>query len=126
MLNNEELSTAAHSLDCSKISFSTIQSPMAQHLSHYPNGTLVPSTVPNKMIRITNSRRLGPFADNARKFHPKRCLNLFLIKCHGSSSCHLCQPKEEPYTALTLKIQLLILVNILVQVMMHNRFKKSS
>ncbi|CAN0927170.1 hypothetical protein LINGRAHAP2_LOCUS35730 [Linum grandiflorum] len=52
------------------------------HLLHFPNGSLVPSGIPNKMLRITNSRRSGLFVNNARITTPNVCLNS-MIKCHG-------------------------------------------
>ncbi|KAF3451852.1 hypothetical protein FNV43_RR07948 [Rhamnella rubrinervis] len=51
-------------------------------LVHFPNGTLVPSAQPNRMIRIRNRGRGEFFVNNARIVAPNVCLNSS-VKCHG-------------------------------------------
>lgn len=51
-------------------------------LVHFPNGTLVPSASPNRMIRIHNRGRSGFFVNNAQIVAPNVCMNS-LIKSHG-------------------------------------------
>ncbi|KAJ9169949.1 hypothetical protein P3X46_018090 [Hevea brasiliensis] len=88
MPNDEELSKVALKLDNLQdfiLSHSIPSELLLSHLLHFPNGTLVPSSVPNKMLRITNSGRLGLFVNNARVVTPNVCLNS-LITCHGIST----------------------------------------
>ncbi|XP_045829323.1 uncharacterized protein LOC123920994 [Trifolium pratense] len=58
---------------------------LLSHLLHFPNGSIVPSGLPNKVINITNSGRAGLFVNNARVVTPNVCLNS-LIRCHGISA----------------------------------------
>ncbi|PKI35543.1 uncharacterized protein LOC116197913 [Punica granatum] len=54
-------------------------------LMRLPNGTLVPSGMPKRMISITNRRRTGLFVNNARIVTPNVCLSS-VVRCHGISS----------------------------------------
>ncbi|KAJ4730187.1 hypothetical protein OWV82_002857 [Melia azedarach] len=55
------------------------------NLLHFPNGTLVPSTLPGRMLSITNTGKSGMFVNNARIVSSNVCVNS-LMKCHGISS----------------------------------------
>ncbi|KAI4305666.1 hypothetical protein L6164_029018 [Bauhinia variegata] len=64
----------------------SIPTPLAlNHLLHFPNGTLVPSSIPSRMIRITNIGREGMFLNNAKIIIPNVCQSSW-IKCHGISA----------------------------------------
>ncbi|KAA0048757.1 hypothetical protein IC582_000979 [Cucumis melo] len=58
---------------------------LLNNLLHFPNGSLVPSSIPNRMIRITNCRKMGVCVNNARIITPNVCLTSS-IRCHGISS----------------------------------------
>lgn len=59
---------------------------LLNHLLHFPNGSVVPSSLPSRVISITNSGRSGGlFVNNARIVTPNVCLNS-LIRCHGISA----------------------------------------
>ncbi|KAL5861757.1 hypothetical protein ACOSQ4_003053 [Xanthoceras sorbifolium] len=53
------------------------------NMLHFPNGTLVPSGMPGKMLSITHNH--GLFFNNARIVNANVCVNS-RIKCHGISS----------------------------------------
>ncbi|KAH9793633.1 Fasciclin-like arabinogalactan family protein [Citrus sinensis] len=55
------------------------------NLLHFPNGTLVPSSQPGRMLSITNSGKLGVYVNNARLVNFNVCMNSQL-KSHGISS----------------------------------------
>ncbi|OIW04278.1 hypothetical protein TanjilG_00838 [Lupinus angustifolius] len=55
------------------------------HLLHFPNGSVVPSSIPTKSINITNSGKSGLFVNNARIVTPNVC-QTSLIRCHGISA----------------------------------------
>lgn len=54
-------------------------------LLHFPNGSMVPSSIPNRMISITNNSKSGMFVNNARIVVPNVCLSSS-IRCHGISA----------------------------------------
>lgn len=88
MPNDEELSqfsiTPDHLQDF--ILSHSIPTPLLlNQLQHFPNGSLIPSSIPNRMISITNSRRSGMFVNNARVVVPNVCLSSS-IRCHGISA----------------------------------------
>ncbi|XP_028803126.1 fasciclin-like arabinogalactan protein 19 [Neltuma alba] len=88
MPNDEELSqfsiTPDHLQDF--ILSHSIPTPLViNQLLRFPNGSLVPSSVPNRMISITNSRRSGMFLNNARIITPNVCISSS-IRCHGISA----------------------------------------
>lgn len=58
---------------------------LLNHLMHFPNGSVVPSGLPSKVISITNSGRAGLFVNNARIVTPNVCQNS-QIRCHGISA----------------------------------------
>lgn len=58
---------------------------LLNNLLHFPNGSLVPSSIPNRMISITNCRKMGVCVNNARITTPNVCLNSS-IRCHGIST----------------------------------------
>ncbi|KAM1793454.1 hypothetical protein EV2_038225 [Malus domestica] len=49
---------------------------------HFPTGSLIPSGVENKMIRINNRGRANFVVNNAHIVTPNICQNSY-IKCHG-------------------------------------------
>ncbi|XP_058755179.1 uncharacterized protein LOC131628354 [Vicia villosa] len=51
-------------------------------MSHFPTGTLVPSGVNSRMIRIHNRGRGDYFVNNAQIVSANVCLSS-VIKCHG-------------------------------------------
>ncbi|CAL0315940.1 unnamed protein product [Lupinus luteus] len=55
------------------------------HLLHFPNGSVVPSSIPTKSINITNTGKSGLFVNNARIVTPNVC-QTSLIRCHGISA----------------------------------------
>ncbi|XP_057725496.1 fasciclin-like arabinogalactan protein 19 [Arachis stenosperma] len=55
------------------------------HLLHFPNGSVVPSSLPSRVISITNSGRAGLFVNNAKVVTPNVCQTSF-IRCHGISA----------------------------------------
>ncbi|XP_023511643.1 uncharacterized protein LOC111776440 [Cucurbita pepo subsp. pepo] len=58
---------------------------LLNNLLHFPNGSLVPSSIPNRMIRITNCRKMSVCVNDARIVTPNVCLNSS-IRCHGIST----------------------------------------
>lgn len=88
MPTDEELSKASLRPDGLQeliLSHSIPSALLISHLLHFPNGSLVPSSVPNRMLRITRSKKSGLFLNNARIVTPNVCLNS-LIRCHGIST----------------------------------------
>lgn len=68
------------------LSHSIPTSLVLNHLLHFPNGSVVPSSVPSRVINITNSGRSGGlFVNNARIVTPNVC-QTSLIRCHGISA----------------------------------------
>ncbi|KAK9226161.1 hypothetical protein WN943_011208 [Citrus x changshan-huyou] len=55
------------------------------NLLHFPNGTLVPSSQPGRMLSMTNSGKLGTYVNNARLVNFNVWMNSQL-KSHGISS----------------------------------------
>ncbi|KAK7299853.1 hypothetical protein RJT34_10681 [Clitoria ternatea] len=55
------------------------------HLLHFPNGSVVPSSIPSRVISITNSGKTGLCVNNARIVTPNVCQSSF-IRCHGISA----------------------------------------
>ncbi|XP_044492737.1 uncharacterized protein LOC123216380 [Mangifera indica] len=55
------------------------------NMLHFPNGTLIPSSLPGRLLNITNSGKSGMFLNNAKIVTSNVCVNS-LIKCHGISS----------------------------------------
>ncbi|XP_050205629.1 uncharacterized protein LOC126655468 [Mercurialis annua] len=98
MPTDEELSKVSLKLDTLHdfvLGHSIPTALLITHLLHFPNGTLVPSGVPNRMLRVTNSGRLGLFVNNARIVAPNVCLNS-LIRCHGISAAMTFQNNDYP------------------------------
>lgn len=58
---------------------------LLNHLLHFPNGSMVPSSIPSRVISITNSGRSGLFVNNARIVTPNVC-QTSSIRCHGISA----------------------------------------
>ncbi|XP_004491581.1 uncharacterized protein [Cicer arietinum] len=95
--NNDLTFLMPNDEDLSKFSISTdelhdfllshsIPTPLLlNHLLHFPNGSVVPSGLPNKVISITNSGRSGLFVNNAKIVTPNVCQSS-LIRCHGISA----------------------------------------
>ncbi|WZZ36891.1 hypothetical protein YC2023_020292 [Brassica napus] len=48
---------------------------MINHMLRFPNKTLVPCSIPDKMFTITKSRGSGLFLNNARIVSPNICQN---------------------------------------------------
>ncbi|VVB15197.1 unnamed protein product [Arabis nemorensis] len=57
---------------------------MINHMLRFPNQTLVPSSLPDRMFTITKSGGSGIFVNNARVVDPNICQNS-RISCHGIS-----------------------------------------
>lgn len=88
MPNDEELSHFSIALDQLHdfILSHSIPTPLLlSHLLHFPNGSVVPSSVPSRVISITNSGRTGLFVNNARIVTPNVCQSSS-IRCHGISA----------------------------------------
>ncbi|KAJ7960273.1 FAS1 domain-containing protein [Quillaja saponaria] len=88
MPNDEDLSAVAVTPDHLQdfILSHSIPTPlMLNHLLHFPNGTLVPSGIPSRMISITNNGKPAMFLNNARIDTPNVCISS-LIRCHGISA----------------------------------------
>ncbi|WCJ37407.1 Fasciclin-like arabinogalactan family protein [Euphorbia peplus] len=88
MPTDQELAKAALRPDSLRelvLSHSIPSALLISHLLHFPNGSLVPSSIPNRMLRITRSKKSGLFLNNARILTPNVCLNS-LIRCHGIST----------------------------------------
>ncbi|KAJ1410881.1 FAS1 domain superfamily [Sesbania bispinosa] len=88
MPNDEELSQFSITPDQLHdfILSHSIPTPLVlNHLLHFPNGSLVPTSVPSRVISITNSGRSGFFVNNARIVTPNVCQSS-VIRCHGISA----------------------------------------
>ncbi|KAJ7964719.1 FAS1 domain-containing protein [Quillaja saponaria] len=86
MPNDEDLSAIAVNPNRDFILSHSIPTPLLlNHLLHFPNGTLVPSSIPSRMISITNNGETGLFVNNARIVTPNVCTSSF-IRCHGISA----------------------------------------
>ncbi|XP_062009289.1 uncharacterized protein LOC133725902 [Rosa rugosa] len=88
MPNDEELSEATITSDHLPEFIFSHSMPTALHLTHLlhlPNGTLVPSNIPSKIINVTNSKRSGLFVNNAKIVTPDVC-GSSTIRCHGIST----------------------------------------
>jgi len=88
MPNDEDLShfsIAPEELHDFLLSHSIPTPLLLNHLLHFPNGSIVPSGLPSKVISITNNARAGLFVNNARIVTPNVCQNS-LIRCHGISA----------------------------------------
>ncbi|KAL0560170.1 hypothetical protein IC582_000566 [Cucumis melo] len=88
MPTDQELSQADISLDQLEefvLSHSIPTSLLLNNLLHFPNGSLVPSSIPNRMIKITKSRKMGVCVNEARIVTPNVCLTSS-IRCHGIST----------------------------------------
>ncbi|TXG55504.1 hypothetical protein EZV62_020760 [Acer yangbiense] len=86
MPDDDQLSALELNLDhlLNFILIHTIPSPLIfNNMLHFPNGTLVPSSMPGKMISVTNDH--GLFFNSARIVSPNVCVNS-TIRCHGISS----------------------------------------
>ncbi|KFK26421.1 hypothetical protein AALP_AA8G246300 [Arabis alpina] len=57
---------------------------MINHMLRFPNRTLVPCSLPDKMFTITKSGGSGIYVNNARIVSPNICENS-RISCHGIS-----------------------------------------
>lgn len=88
MPTDQELSQVAISPDRLEdfvLSHSIPTALLLNNLLHFPNGSLVPSSIPNRMISITNCRKMGVCVNNARIVTPNVCLSSS-IRCHGIST----------------------------------------
>ncbi|KAH1211277.1 hypothetical protein AAZX31_14G007400 [Glycine max] len=98
MPNDDELSQFSIALD-------QLHDFILSHLLHFPNGSVVPSSVPSRVISITNGGRTGLFVNNARIVTPNVCQSSS-IRCHGISAAltfgnmvpshRAPKPKEDP------------------------------
>ncbi|QHO37455.1 hypothetical protein HN51_003910 [Arachis hypogaea] len=85
MPDDRELSTSAIAADEIEDFLLSHAIPMPLYfndLSHFPTGTLVPSGISTKMIRIHNRGRGDFFVNNAQIVSANVCLGS-VIKCHG-------------------------------------------
>ena len=88
MSNDEELSQYSITPDQLHdfILSHSIPTPLVlNHLLHFPNGSVVPSSLPSRVISITNGGRSGLFVNNAKIVTPNVCQSS-LIRCHGISA----------------------------------------
>ena len=87
MPNDEDLSQFSITPDHVHYILShSIPTPLGlDHFLHFPNGALVPSSIPSKMISITNSIRAGLFVNNDRVTEVDVCQRTS-IRCHGISA----------------------------------------
>lgn len=88
MPNDEKLSESSLRSDLLHefILSHSIPTPLVyNNMLHFPNGTLVPSSLPGRMLSITNGGKSGMFVNNAKIVTSNVCVNS-LIKCHGISS----------------------------------------
>ncbi|OVA10627.1 FAS1 domain [Macleaya cordata] len=53
-----------------------------QDIGHMPDGTLIPTSLPENAIRVSTDRRSRVFINNAQIVAPNLCLSSS-IKCHG-------------------------------------------
>ncbi|CAH2044482.1 unnamed protein product [Thlaspi arvense] len=58
---------------------------LINHMLRFPNKTLVPCSIPDKMFTITRSGGSGLYVNNARIVSPNVCQNS-RISCHGISN----------------------------------------
>ncbi|KAI5447052.1 uncharacterized protein LOC127112423 [Lathyrus oleraceus] len=85
MPGDRELSASAMSADEIEdflLSHAILMPLYFNDLSHFPTGTLVPSGMDSRMIRIHNRGRGDYFVNNAQIVSVNVCLNS-VIKCHG-------------------------------------------
>ncbi|MED6212364.1 hypothetical protein PIB30_082534 [Stylosanthes scabra] len=85
MPDDRELSSTAIAADEIEDFLLTHAIPMPLYfndLSHFPTGTLVPSGISTRMIRIHNRGRGDFFVNNAQIVTANVCLSS-VIKCHG-------------------------------------------
>ncbi|XP_004486549.1 FAS1 domain-containing protein SELMODRAFT_448915-like [Cicer arietinum] len=85
MPDDRELSASAISADQIEEFLLSHAIPMPLYfydLSHFPTGTLVPSGISSRMIRIHNRGRGDFFVNNAQIVSANICLSS-VIKCHG-------------------------------------------
>ncbi|GAA0178976.1 hypothetical protein LIER_29909 [Lithospermum erythrorhizon] len=62
----------------------TIPSPLLfDHLIHFPTGSLVPTSSPDLMLKVTNNGRQSFFLNNVRIRSPNICTSGSSIRCHG-------------------------------------------
>ncbi|KAK6118480.1 hypothetical protein DH2020_047747 [Rehmannia glutinosa] len=62
----------------------SIPSPLlVDHLYHFPTGSMVPSSKPGFMFRVTNNGRKQFFLSNVRVISPNICTKGSFIRCHG-------------------------------------------
>ncbi|KAL3650626.1 hypothetical protein CASFOL_007029 [Castilleja foliolosa] len=62
----------------------SIPSPLLiDHLEHFPNGSMIPSSKPGFIFRVTNNGRRRIFLSNVRIISPNICTQGSNIRCHG-------------------------------------------
>lgn len=62
----------------------SIPSPLLfDHLEHFPTGSMIPTSKPDLVLRVTNSGNMRFFLNNARVISPNICTKSASIRCHG-------------------------------------------
>ncbi|KAL3846019.1 hypothetical protein ACJIZ3_003422 [Penstemon smallii] len=62
----------------------SIPSPLLiDHLQHFPTGSMIPTSRPGLMLKVTNDGRRSFFLNNVRIISPNICTKGFSIRCHG-------------------------------------------
>ncbi|XP_060188209.1 FAS1 domain-containing protein SELMODRAFT_448915-like [Lycium barbarum] len=62
----------------------SIPSPLLfDHLEHFPTGSMIPTSKPDLVLRVTNSGNMRFFLNNARVISPNICTKTASIRCHG-------------------------------------------
>ncbi|MCD7453438.1 hypothetical protein HAX54_020907 [Datura stramonium] len=62
----------------------SIPSPLLfDHLEHFPTGSIIPTSKPDLVLRVTNSGNMRFFLNNARVISPNICTKSASIRCHG-------------------------------------------
>ncbi|KAF5728529.1 hypothetical protein HS088_TW21G00677 [Tripterygium wilfordii] len=55
-------------------------------LIHFPTGTIVPSGLHDRLIKIQNHGKSNFYVNDAQVITPNVCINSMMIKCHGIDS----------------------------------------
>ncbi|PIN23507.1 hypothetical protein CDL12_03755 [Handroanthus impetiginosus] len=67
--------------------FHSIPSPLLiDHLDHFPTGSMIPTSRPGFVLKVTNHGRDQFFLNNVRVVSPNICTKGYSIRCHGIDS----------------------------------------
>ncbi|KAF5771466.1 putative FAS1 domain-containing protein [Helianthus annuus] len=62
----------------------SIPSPLLfDHLLHFPTNSILPTSDPDLMLKVSNSGRRGFFLGNVRIVTPNICTHGYSVRCHG-------------------------------------------